>query len=545
MNLRLTATALLCLFAFSLGCGKSETPANAVSTPGSGLSADTIASIHWRGKKDLGIISGAYYLLRLWNLGESTTLEKQTLDKLSSAPWRWLHGEAEGTNEYHFLLRPLLDDVLREESYFEMRQPANQPGETVFAIRLDERRAGVWETNLANVLNSLAGAWPLGSADHGWTLQRQQNPKLIELVRAGDWTLIGVADAQNHLLRQVAQRVATSPDPFGTKASDHWLEAHLKLQRIHPVRANAPGGGLPMISLAVSGDGGNVLVHGTLDFPQPMPGRLGDWTFPTNRIREPMVSLAAIRGIQPWLSSCKFWTDLQPGAAPDQFYSWAPDGVLYQLYVGAPVQDAMDRVHALNRWLLETANPWLGAHATGQFEQAPDGSGAMWTGLPLIAPSVRAVDGGKFLLSALLPKVMPGTNTQAGLYEKPSLDSLLGEIMGETNLLAYHWEMTGPRIESWLFLGQTLSVAFRHGALPFECASVEWLKVIKERVGNCTTRLSRTGPNQLTFDRKSTIGLTGAELNLLADWLESPAFPRGLYSTLTPPPQPALGGKAQ
>jgi hypothetical protein len=63
-----------------------------------------------------------------------------------------------------------------------------------------------------------------------------------------------------------------------------------------------------------------------------------------------------------------------------------------------------------------------------------------------------------------------------------------------------------------------------------DSASVNWLRTVKDRLGNSTTRIALTRPNQLTFDRTSTIGLTGAELNLLADWLESPNFPKGLYS---------------
>jgi hypothetical protein len=62
------------------------------------------------------------------------------------------------------------------------------------------------------------------------------------------------------------------------------------------------------------------------------------------------------------------------------------------------------------------------------------------------------------------------------------------------------------------------------------------LKTLETRLGPCITTVTLTGPDQLSFFRKSTAGFAGAELQFLADWLESPQFPFGLYSLLTPPP---------
>ena len=51
-----------------------------------------------------------------------------------------------------------------------------------------------------------------------------------------------------------------------------------------------------------------------------------------------------------------------------------------------------------------------------------------------------------------------------------------------------------------------------------------------------TTFLTRTGPAQLGVERYSTTGFNALELHLLADWLESPQFPRGSHTALAPPP---------
>ena len=58
--------------------------------------------------------------------------------------------------------------------------------------------------------------------------------------------------------------------------------------------------------------------------------------------------------------------------------------------------------------------------------------------------------------------------------------------------------------------------------------------------GPSATAVTRTGPAQLTVRRGSSLGVTAAELDWLADWLESPQFPRGLNTFLgEPTPLPA------
>ena len=108
--------------------------------------------------------------------------------------------------------------------------------------------------------------------------------------------------------------------------------------------------------------------------------------------------------------------------------------------------------------------------------------------------------------------------------------------MGPNNLVAYDWEVTGPRSEQLHYIGQFFRmVSFREQMGP-ELASRSWLKVASLGLGNSGTTLTLTAPNQLTLIRKSAIGLSAIELHLLADWLESPWFPLGLHSFLPAPP---------
>ena len=49
----------------------------------------------------------------------------------------------------------------------------------------------------------------------------------------------------------------------------------------------------------------------------------------------------------------------------------------------------------------------------------------------------------------------------------------------------------------------------------------KWLGEIEPSLGNTTTEISVTSPQELTLVRKSHLGLTGVELIALAHWAEA------------------------
>src|SRR5882672_10599815 len=150
------------LAAFAGGC-KDSKPANekepatqaekSQSSDASTVGSQVYAHVHWLGKKRISAEKDAASFMGLWNLPESVALERQTLDKLANAPWRLWLGQAQ-TNPASALLRPLLEDVVQEESYAELFQATNGPSGACFAIRLTQERALLWQTNLGSVLES-------------------------------------------------------------------------------------------------------------------------------------------------------------------------------------------------------------------------------------------------------------------------------------------------------------------------------------------------------------------------------------------------------
>src|SRR4029077_12842521 len=102
----------------------------------------------------------------------------------------------------------------------------------------------------------------------------------------------------------------------------------------------------------------------------------------------------------------------------------------------------------------------------------------------------------------------------------------------QTNVIFYEREITGGRVPSWLFLGQALRIIFWKAQLPPDSLEAKWFTNTPPRLGNLLTIVAKTGPNQLTLNRSSSMGLNAIELHLMADWIGSANFPRGIHTTV-------------
>ena len=516
----------LFIFASGTGCKKSESAAHAA--PPTVLSQDTIASVHWVGKGQLDLKADACFFSRIWSLPETERLQAQTFDHFSTGVWRFLLGDAAAAKMPAAVLRPLLDDLAQEEVYLEVRAPTNsQPSQVCLAIHVDIRRAGIWETNLAIASELLAGSPAIANpAVRGWILQRTNAPNRITLTRAGDWTVVGIGPDQNFLFGEITARIQRDGLPFVSAGTNLWLEASLDVPRLAAClpTLNLQLSTLNHLDLAVTGDGGNVITRGQLTFSRPLPLQLQPWHIPVNLLHEPLIAFSAMRGVQPWLASWPAWNRLQIGA-PDQLYLWSLSGSPYQTYLAAPLPDAVHQIPAFADRMLNDANPWLAANGYVNFNRAPDSNGIVWGNLPDIRPFIKfagTVDDG-WLYAGLLP------DTGAGAGH-PAPDDMIQDLLNRTNLVYYDWEISGPRLEPCLYIGQTARQIFRRPQLPLDSASAVWLSILVPRLGTSATIISHNAPDQLTFLRISTLGFTAPELHLLADWLESPRFPYGLHS---------------
>ena len=340
----------------------------------------------------------------------------------------------------------------------------------------------------------------------------------------------------NALFQEIVARIGREQVPFTVTTASHWLTVEADLNWVCEEvggRRSEVGRELPRVSLVISGDGANTVTTGELTFAKPLALNLEPWAFPKNQVQGPVIGFSAVRGIGSWLTKSKTWSDLKLGRAPNQIFTWADARAPLQMHLAAPSETAKETANSLGETFLAHGNAWLAEHGLGSLGQLPASSGVIWKDLPLIAPYLSATSDG-LLTGGLIPNPEPGTNAPMDIYPRPTLDELLANLSSRTNLVAYDWETTGARAESFHFLGQILRVATRHPQMPANTPSSEWLQSVRQRLGNCTTTVTLAGPNRLAFERKSTTGFNAAELHLIADWMESPEFPRGLYATRSP-----------
>ncbi|MFO1477017.1 MAG: hypothetical protein U1F98_10250 [Verrucomicrobiota bacterium] len=532
MNIRPLFIALACGAAALCGC-KSDHPA-APAAPAVQLKpipdAEMIAIVHWLGKRQIEADTNSAGLMSIWNQPESVALQNQTLDKLSHAPWL-LTLKNSGNRDASAELRSLLAEMVQSEVYLEIRQATNEPAQIAFAIRIDDAHAGAWQSNLASVVEAVSGlATVRGTETPGeLALTKHHEPKHLELVRVNDWNIFGAAADTNDLLLRMAARIHAAGSPLAPDFSKCWLTVAADLGRLRDVTryaSNLPAT-LPRISFDAVGDGKKVWTYGALTFQHPLNAQLEPWNIPASLIDPHLISFTALRGFGAWLEASAAWKNFHAGAAPNQACFWSLQGLPMQTYFTVPSADASNAVSTLSDWVINNNALLANGSDLVEFQRSSTYNGLEWKGLPYLSPFLQSLDttNGNYIFGGLLPH-FPGE-------ELPL--ATLKELLSQTNLVYHGWESTSVRCEQWIYIAQFMRFVSKHAQIPDKSVSMEWLKAVAPKLGTSVTQVALSAPDQLSFNRKSNIGLTAIELQFLADWLESPRFPVGLNSLLSKP----------
>lgn len=525
---------LVAVLSVLIGCKPASTSPDAAKlSSDESAGATTIARLHWLGKKKLAAEANATNFMAIWNLPESAKLETQILDKLATAPWRLWHTNAPFTNAPTALLRPLLDDVIQAESYLEVRGGTNQPGELVFAIRLNDGRAALWHSNLPVVLESLfpARTQETSPQTSSANFKLQTSSFRLEWTTTGDWMLLALSDSRlttgdSKLLADVRARIQHVGVPFEAQITNCWLEVQAALPRLREAFALTwylPDL-IPEFDFTIAGDGENVRTLGTINLSRPVSTPLDAWRIPVNAIPKSLTSFTAARGLSAYLQSLPLFAQWQIGSPPDQLFIWSLPSLPMQSVFVFPLKPGDDRFVLIKEHLLTAGNLWLATNSVGQWVELESARGLQWQGTPFMTPFVRPLTdaSGDFLAFGIVPTSL--TNTADNL-------EIATRLLTQTNAVYYDWEFTGPRIESWFYMGQLARVILGRGQLASGAASTLWLKALQSKLSNAGTVITLVEPTKLAFERDSTMGFTAFELHLLADWIESPRFPLGLHTT--------------
>ena len=322
--------------------------------PAQVLTGGIIARVHFAGTEQIRADKNAADLNAIGALPETAALRADVLRKLASAPRRFLGSRAAGTNDGVALILPMLEDLLRSESFAEARDSTNAAPEMALAVRLDERRAALWQTNLAVLLGSWTGL-PLADIKFagfaGRELRKHDSPNVIRFFRANEWVVLGWGDGELRLLPEVMQRIKDRQRPVD-RATGYWLDAALDWPALAPHDLAPESFQLPKMRLVVQGrkgDDGRYFVRPelTMQFARPLGLALKAWQIPTNLIHNPIVSFTAIRGLASGWGDLPMFKALGAAPVPDQCYIWAMDGLPYETCLAASVTDGTNYLQRL------------------------------------------------------------------------------------------------------------------------------------------------------------------------------------------------------
>lgn len=489
------------------------------------LPVETVLDIHFLGAKQIAADTNSATLRRIWRLPETQALVAQTLDKLSRLP------VSGATNAIARRLRPLLDDFIASECFMKLDAVASarrstQEPRVSLAVRLPADRDRLWRTNLAKALSDIEGTSPRWTAD-GWVLQLTNAPYAIAYSRIGGWTFMAFGGLPNSLETNFINEVLDDHKTGGTK---DWLEADLRPSRLAALfpqingsfaKVNLDLSTMAGLRLAESGENGLVHTAATLDFSHPLNLTLPPWAIPTNVIHGPLTGFTAYRGISAWLAGLPAWQRFQFAPSPNQAFIWSVSGAPYLTCIAVPIAGASNQLSKLSGRLVQSANAWLLTNnADGLFkcDTTPPGITSIFPIIsPLLKPAVS--ESQEYLLGGLFPLPISGGELLP--------TNMLSVINDTPDLVYYDEEDTSSRMREVSFLSQLFHIIFNLQPWPDQSVAIGCLNALTSLMGKSVT-VATTTDRQISLTRSSTMGLDACEIYLLADWLESPQFPRGV-----------------
>ncbi len=481
-----------------------------------------IARVYFAGTAKISADPNSRSFANEFGCAEARALEAQTLDKLARVPNLWFRAKmAPGAQDGYALLRPLLEDLVKSEWIFEMRDTGTPTPEYALAIRLENDRAQLWSRNLAAVLQSWTALGISQNGNGSWYLRKHLAPNLFQFSRAGGWVVIDCGQDALHLQNDILKRPEWKTGALPAGAA--WLSAAIDWPRLVQLFPGLRGLDLPKTDFQVSAQDGNFLINGKLSLSQALPA-LEPWRVPTDDLHPPFTSFTAVRSLTPWLERQAWFQGYETTPMPQQFFFWTMPKIPFQTFAAAPVSNGHSVLTQIESKLPQGSGSLL---MPVRAQLAGDQINIQ--GLPFTSPYIswQHNQSGDLLFGGFFP------NSPRSM---PLPTELLAQI-ATPNVLFYHWENTSERLQPLPQLAQLMLLITRHRQL--EGAADRWLMKVGPTLGVTVTTAVQTGPAEVTFARRAPGGLTAMELFVFALWLEAPNFP-GFDMHLPPPVQPHL-----
>lgn len=505
------------------GCGARQGLA-AQASAGNGSAKERPAlTWHFVGQDALAGNTNGARLRQVWQIAATRTLVNDALGRLASSPARlWPAGMADTNANPAPLIRPLLDDLLLKESCGALFTGANRGVDGWVAVRLDATRAALWQESLekASALFGWEG-WKnvkSGGVEFREAVKAKQAARL-RLAKTPSWLVFGWGEQALSGLQEAVRRAQGNKAPLEGGA-EAWLRVEAETASWAALNQWTWAKQWPLATLTAVGRGANLRSELRLNYPQPLSLPLENWRIPTNTIREPLVSFAAVRGVRPWLAE-RDWAELAGmKPAPNQLFGWSQSVLTFQTYAAWELPGLNESLPALATRLPEVLKTNVPRVGFGSIGWQTNTSRISWMGLPMLVPYLGAAPApeDQFVVAGIFPTTSMKPQGPRELYS---------QFVDRTNLVAYHWELTGTRVTDWRNMFSFYSMLASYAPPTTNDLSQAWINDtnVISQLGNAVTEVVQTSPRELTAVRTSTTGLTGFELYQLLRWVGNRGFP--------------------
>lgn len=442
-----------------------------------------------------------------------------SLERLARAPERLFAAELRTSNPApSTLLRPLLDDAMRSESWGALRGAGNRVTELTLAARLDETASARWEKNWQTAVAAFGAPKPValrGKPGTGWEARWSGGSTVSRFFREGKVSFVSLGRVPLQTDTAVVNRVRAE-----AREGKDWLTVEANLAGLAGLLNLAATPGWPQVRLNVAGKGQHLRSQAQFTFPAPLNLKLDPWRVPTNTISDPVVSFTAVRGLQGWLAARP---DLQRlgTPAPNQAFGWALAQIPFATFYAWPWPGASNQLPALAIRLPAVATNWFPHVNTGQITYETNFHRAAWLRLPILVPFIVPAEPPEedFVLAGVFPITA---------RHRPVPAELIAQLAAPPGLVYYDWEITEERLNGWRNLAAIHGMLSGYEPPPTNSPALRWLADtnVTRFLGNSVTTVSVVSPKELLATRTSSAGLTGFELTLLRRWLDDPEFPK-------------------
>jgi hypothetical protein len=423
-------------------------------------------------------------------------------------------------NKSGALVRPLLDDLLANESAGVFGVPGQQPQSFVVAVHLPADRAAAWKQNLGQSSDNMNG---------------------LHVRNEGEWLIVARGSALKTAEDKFATDIRKNHRPVAA-LSGTILEANIDWPRLSNLPVIAA---LPLkpavLQLKVSPKGSHLRTEIHAHYAEPIAWKSQEWHLPTETIRDPLVSFTAGQNAAAFMKPQQWTGRIGENPLTNQFFIWSDLNLPFETSALFPRKDAARHVQLLGRKWPSDFNAELKQHDLGKLKYLAQTNEILWQGLPIITPFLTSIKekSGEFLLAGTFVFVSGGPPAPADLWAQ----------FKRSDLVYYDWEFSGPRLAQWRMIEpllpyfptartnyDTSAQSAKNAKAPHTPTTIveNWVTALipalspsKEASanGNVVTEITRSSSTDYTIVRSSQLGFTGFELLILSHGLAGVPLP--------------------